>query len=622
MARTIARMIALTNFGMVVALGAAWQAQAADAKAPYPSMAPFDQYLMDRDAEIALVRSAAPASISNDAKVQVLGRKGCETAVEGKNGFVCVVERSWGSDFDDPEFWNTRIRGPVCYNPPAARSILPARAKRQEMILAGLSKTQVFDGIKAAFNRKELPNPEPGSMCYMMSKEAYLNDQENHNLAHLMFEVPRMDGAALGADLPGSRVMVGSQDGPEPTTEFIVPVGQWSDGTAVQAENAQTPDPSMATIRPFKAHVPDSVLIDLRRRLAETKWPDQLPGTTWEYGVDIKKVRELADYWQNGYDWRAQEAKINQFDQFTTEIDGQQIYFIHHRSPRPDAIPLLLIHGWPGSIVEFLNLIDPLTRPKNSDTPAFDVIIPSLPGFGFSGPTTTKGWGPQRMAKALIVLMDRLGYSRYGIQGGDWGSLIAREMAYEAPEHVIGLHLNFLPVPPPNPEAVAQLSKLEQRRFSWFEREESSFYSLQASEPQTIAYALTDSPVGWLAWMIDKFQTLTDNNGDFLSAVDRDTFLTDVTLYQVTGTVGSAMRVYREYRLTGGEAAPLPRLDTPVAYADFPKEVFASPISWIDQTYKVVQMTEMPRGGHFAALEQPNLLVDDIRKFFSKVHQK
>src|SRR5450755_2774279 len=174
------------------------------------------------------------------------------------------------------------------------------------------------------------------------------------------------------------------------------------------------------------------VLIDLRHRLAEANWPDQLPGTTWEYGADIKKVRELADYWQNGYDWRAQEAKINRFDQFTTEIDGQQIYFIHQRSPRPDAIPLLLIHGWPGSILEFLALIEPLTHPKDSHGPAFHVIIPSLPGFGFSGPTTTRGWGPQRMARALVVLMDRLGYPRYGIQAGDWGSLIARDIAYQA----------------------------------------------------------------------------------------------------------------------------------------------------------------------------------------------
>jgi len=330
----------------------------------------------------------------------------------------------------------------------------------------------------------------------------------------------------------------------------------------------------------------------------------------------------LADYWQTGYDWRAQEARINRFDQFTTEIDGQQIHFIHERSPRPDAIPLLLLHGWPGSILEFLALIEPLTNPKDSHTPAFDVVIPSLPGFGFSGPTTTRGWDPRRMAKALVVLMDRLGYSRYGIQGGDWGSLIARDMAYQAPAHVIGLHLNLLYADPPNPEAVAQMSDAERRRFSYFDREESSFFRIQSTEPQTLAYALTDSPVGWLAWMIARFQLLTDNNGDFLTAVDRDTFLTDVTLYWATNTVGSAMRIYRENRLAGGETAPPPRLETPVAYADFPKEVFTSPFSWITQTYNVVQKTEMPRGGHFAALEQPTLLLDDIRKFFAKVDQK
>jgi epoxide hydrolase len=375
-------------------------------------------------------------------------------------------------------------------------------------------------------------------------------------------------------------------------------------------------------IWPFEVHVPDKVLIDLRRRLAETKWPDQIPGTTWEYGADIKKVQELAQYWQNGYDWRAQEAKINRCDQFMTEIDGQQIYFIHQRSPRPDAIPLLLIHGWPGSFLEFLALIEPLTHPKDSHSPAFDVVIPSLPGFGFSGPTTTRGWGPQRMAKALVVLMDRLGYSKYGIQGGDWGSAIARDMAYQAPAHVIGLHLNLLFVPPPNPEAVAKMSDAERKRYSYFDREESSFFFLQASEPQTLAYSLTDSPVGWLAWMISKFQLLTDNNGDFLTAVDRDTFLTDVTLYWATGTIGSAMRIYRENRLSGEETEPTPYLETPVAYADFPREVAVSPFLWITRTYNVVQRTEMPKGGHFAALEQPELLLDDIRKFFAKVNQK
>jgi epoxide hydrolase len=370
---------------------------------------------------------------------------------------------------------------------------------------------------------------------------------------------------------------------------------------------------------PFKAHIPDAVLVDLRRRLARAKWPDQLQGTTWEYGSDLATVRQLADYWEKRYDWRAQEARINRFDQFTTEIDGQRIHFIHQRSPRADATPLLLLHGWPGSIVEFLALIEPLTNPKESNTPAFHVIIPSLPGFGFSGPTKSPGWDTVRMATAFVVLMDRLGYSKYGIQGGDWGSLIARRMALQTPQRVIGLHLNFLPVPPPSPAALAQLSDLERQRFMGFqEGDEFGYFKLQESSPQTAAYALTDSPVGWLAWTAGKFRAFSDNSGDFLSVIDRDTFFTNITLYWATETVGSSMRIYREEKLAGGNSA-LPRIETPVSYAVFPKEVIASPQSWIDQTYNVVQRTEMPKGGHFAALEQPDLLIKDIRMFFARL---
>jgi hypothetical protein len=220
------------NFGLVAVLSIAWQGQAADTKTPYPSMAPIEKYLIvDRNAEIALARTAAPVAISRDAEVLVLGQKGYETAIKGKNGFVCAVERSWGAGFDDPEFWNFKNRSPICFNPPAAQSVLPVYLNRTNMVLAGLSKAQMIDRIKEAFDKKELPMPAPGAMCYMMSKEAYLTDSGSHNLAHLMFEVPRMDGAALGADLPNSPVMVGAQNGPEPMTDMIVPVGKWSDGT-------------------------------------------------------------------------------------------------------------------------------------------------------------------------------------------------------------------------------------------------------------------------------------------------------------------------------------------------------------------------------------------------------
>jgi pimeloyl-ACP methyl ester carboxylesterase len=374
-----------------------------------------------------------------------------------------------------------------------------------------------------------------------------------------------------------------------------------------------------AAVRPFKIHIPDSVLADLRRRVAQTKWPDQLAGTSWEYGADIGKVRGLADYWQNGYDWRAQEARINRFAQFTTEIDGQTIHFIHERSPRADAIPLLLLHGWPGSVVEFLNVIEPLTHPKDSHAPAFDVVIPSLPGFALSGPTTSRGWDPVRMASAFIVLMARLGYSRYGVQGGDWGSEIAQQMARAAPGRVVGLHLNLIFVSPPSPQAKQELSAEERRRYlQWWDEERSGFVALQGSEPQTIAYALTDSPVGWMAWVAVRFQDLTDNDGDFLHTVDRDTFLTNVSLYWLTGTVGSSMRLYREERLAD-RGAVAPRLATPIGYAVFPKDCCVAPDRWLAPLYNIVQETKMPRGGHFAALEQPDLLVQDIRAFFAKI---
>jgi microsomal epoxide hydrolase len=372
----------------------------------------------------------------------------------------------------------------------------------------------------------------------------------------------------------------------------------------------------------FKAHIPDEALDDLRRRLAQAKWPDQLSGTTWEHGTDIGAMRKLAGYWEKKFDWRAQEARINRFEQYTTEIDGQRVHFIHQRSPRSNAVPLLLLHGWPGSIVEFLTLIEPLINPKDSEAPAFHVIIPSLPGFGFSGPTKSTGWDTRRMANAFVVLMDRLGYSRYGIQGGDWGSLIARRMALQAPQHVIGLHLNFLPVPPPTPEALAQLSDEERQRFAGFQAgEEFGYFKLQESQPQTVAYALTDSPVGWLAWTSEKFRAFSDNDGDFLTVVDRDAFFTNISLYWLTGTVGSSMRIYREEKLAGGNSTPLPRIETPVGYAVFPREVMASPDRWINSGYNVVQKTVMPRGGHFAALEQSDLLIKDIRTFFAKLEQ-
>ena len=387
---------------------------------------------------------------------------------------------------------------------------------------------------------------------------------------------------------------------------------------SAQSGAAKAEGERVSSVAPFKAHVPDAVLDDLRRRLLEARWPDQLPGAGWEYGADIGKVRELAEYWRTQYDFRAFEARLNRLDQFTTEIDGERIHFIHERSPRPDAIPLLLIHGWPGSVIEFMSLVEELTNPKDQTSPAFHVVIPSLPGFGFSGPTRSRGWGPQRMAKALAALMGRLGYSKYGVQGGDWGSTIALDIPPVAPDSVIGIHVNLLAVQPPTPSAFSEMSADERRRFSGFWDEGGAFFALQAREPQTLAYGLGDSPVGWLAWTTMKFQDLVDHDGDFLHTIDRDTFLDNVTLYWVTGTVGSSMRIYRENRLVGRDR-DAPRFNTPVGYAVFPREAVASPLRWIEAKYNLVQTTDMPRGGHFAALEQPDLFLRDLRRFFLKV---
>jgi epoxide hydrolase len=376
----------------------------------------------------------------------------------------------------------------------------------------------------------------------------------------------------------------------------------------------------MAPIVPFKAHISDTVLHDLNRRLDQAKWPDQLPGTTWENGADNATMHALADYWRKGYNWRVQEAQINRFDQFTTEIDGQSIHFIHERSRRADAIPLMLLHGWPGSIVEFLAMINPLTRPTDPASPAFHVVVPSLPGFGFSGPTISKGWDPQRISTALIILMERLGYRQYGLQGGDWGARISQLMASRAPTKIVGLHSNFLIAPSPSPQAIAQLNEQERKAFLGFKAgEESGYFRLQETRPQTIAYALTDSPVGLLAWFGEKFQAWVDHDGDFLTVVDRDTFLTNLMLHWATGTVGSSMRIYREALLASGNAAPIPRFPAPVGQAIFPKELISTPDAWADQQFNIVQRTRMPRGGHFAALEQPGLLVTDIRALFLKI---
>jgi epoxide hydrolase len=371
-------------------------------------------------------------------------------------------------------------------------------------------------------------------------------------------------------------------------------------------------------VTPFRIDVPQADLDDLRDRLARTRWPDQLPGVGWDYGIPLEYVRELASHWRDAYDWRVHEARLNGFGQFTTTIDGQRIHFLHIRSASPDALPLVITHGWPGSVVEFMNIIGPLTDPAafgGSAADAFHLVIPSIPGYGFSGPTTDRGWDVRRVARAWAVLMSRLGYQRYGAQGGDWGAIISRELGLADPEHVAGVHLNMLITRPP--EDLGELTEEETRRLQaarQFRATGSGYNMIQATRPQTLAYGLTDSPAGQLAWITEKFYEWTDG-GLPHEAVDRDQLLTNVTLYWLTGTAGSSARLYYETaRARSWNAAA--RSTVPTGVVVFPREIAPAIARFAGQSDNIVRWSEYNRGGHFAAMEVPDLLVFDVREFF------
>ena len=373
---------------------------------------------------------------------------------------------------------------------------------------------------------------------------------------------------------------------------------------------------------PFRIGIPQEDLDDLGDRLARTRWPDQLPGVGWDYGIALDYVQDLAEYWRTGYDWRAQEQRLNAFPQFTTTVDGQRVHFLHVRSAEPDALPLIITHGWPGSIAEFMNIIGPLTDPVaygGDGADAFHLVVPSIPGFGFSGPTTDTGWNVRRIARAWDELMRRLGYQRYGAQGGDWGSGISRELGLAFPGHLVGVHLNTLYTPVPSGEA-DDLTDDEKARHD----AEQSFRStgigyllVQATRPQTLAYGLTDSPAGQLAWITEKFGEWTDG-GLPDEAVDRDQLLTNVMLYWLTGTAGSSARLYYEGARTGAWDPPA-RSAAPTGVAVFPRDI-APPIRrFAELSNNIVHWSEFDHGGHFAAMEVPDLLVGDVREFFRQL---
>ncbi|WP_433356569.1 epoxide hydrolase family protein [Microtetraspora malaysiensis] len=374
----------------------------------------------------------------------------------------------------------------------------------------------------------------------------------------------------------------------------------------------------MTDIRPFRSDIPQSELDDLRARIAATRWPDEIPGTAWSYGVALGRVKELAEHWRTAYDWRAHEARLNGFPQFTTTIDGQNVHFLHVRSPEPDALPLILTHGWPGSVAEFLDLIGPLTDPRGhggDPADAFHVVVPSIPGYGFSGPTTATGWDVPRIARAWAELMRRLGYARYGAQGGDWGARISPELARTAPDRVAGLHVNaFFALPSGDPGEMDGLTDAERARLAGITRwngERSGYAAIQSTRPQTLAYALLDSPVGQLAWYLEWF----DGYGQGVGGVDRDAILTNVTLYWLTRTAGSAARLYKEAAASWGRR--FERCPVPTGMAVFPGD--STVRAFAEREHAVVHWSEFDRGGHFAALQTPDLLVEDVRAFFRRV---
>jgi microsomal epoxide hydrolase len=379
-----------------------------------------------------------------------------------------------------------------------------------------------------------------------------------------------------------------------------------------------------AEIRPFRIDIPQADLDDLRDRLARTRWPDELPGVGWAYGVPAGYLKELAEYWRTSYDWRRHEARLNELPQFTTTIDGANVHFLHVRSPEPGALPLVMTHGWPGSVVEFLEVIGPLTDPRahgGDPADAFHVVCPSIPGYGFSGPTRETGWDNGRVARAVAELMRRLGCTRYGAQGGDWGAGVSLSLGRIDADHVVGAHVNFLSARSYGSEAeLENLTEDEKDRLRDSERFANELWGygeIQGTRPQTLAYALTDSPVGQLAWIVEKFKEWTDSSERPEDAVDRDQMLTNVTLYWLTGTAGSSARLYYETSHAGRGGGRGPSL-APVGVAVFPREIFRPIRRLAERSQPIVHWSEFERGGHFAAMEEPDLLVGDVRAFFRR----
>jgi epoxide hydrolase len=374
-------------------------------------------------------------------------------------------------------------------------------------------------------------------------------------------------------------------------------------------------------IRPFKLEVPQAELDDLQRRLAATRWPEKEAVPDWTQGSPLAKVQALVEHWQNGYDWRRAEKRLNDLGQFKTEIDGLDIHFLHVRSKHPNALPLLITHGWPGSVMEFMKVIGPLTDPEahgGKAEDAFHVIAPSLPGFGFSGKPTEKGWGIPKIAMAWITLMQRLGYDRWVAQGGDWGSAVTTTIGVIKPPGCAAIHVN-MPLIYPGPEDMADMTEKEQsavKALQYYQEWDSGYSKQQATRPQTLGYGLVDSPVGQAAWIYEKMWAWTDNRGAPEDVLSMDEMLDNIMLYWLPGAAASSARLYWESFGSFGSVL----LSIPVGVSIYPKEIFRASRRWAEKHMtNIIHWNELDKGGHFAAWEQPALYVSEIRDCFRKV---
>jgi pimeloyl-ACP methyl ester carboxylesterase len=376
-------------------------------------------------------------------------------------------------------------------------------------------------------------------------------------------------------------------------------------------------------ITPFTYHAPQSALDDLKQRLAQTRWPERETVSDWSQGVPLEKLRGLVEYWRTDYDWRRCEEALNRFPQYRTEIDGLDIHFIHVRSKHPNALPIILTHGWPSTVLLFRDVIGPLTDPTahgGRAEDAFDVVVPSLPGFGFSDKPAERGWNAERTARAWAVLMARLGYKRYVAQGGDWGAYVTTAMAQQRPPGLVAIHLNF---PQVIPDRIPAKLSPEQKRamdiLNQFLTDGSGYFRIQATRPQNIGYALIDSPAAQAAWIYEIFNSGTGNQGNPEDVLTRDQMLDEITLYWLTGTAASSARFYLEQAAVLGKRNNPGGVDLPVGCSVFPHDLPA-PRSWAKQVYpKLFYWNELDRGGHFAALEEPELFTEELRNCFRKI---